>query len=81
MRTTVRIDDDLLMELRKLAAARKMSLSTILNDVLRRGLAPRTTYQQRVFSLGPSKVNLDKALAVADAWEDEEILRKFELGK
>ena len=31
--------------------------------------------------MGPARVNLDKALALAAALEDEEILRELSLGK
>jgi hypothetical protein len=31
--------------------------------------------------MGPAKVDLTKALALAAAWEDEEIVRKLTLGK
>lgn len=38
MRTTVMIDDDLLHEIRSLAACRRQTLGEILNQVIRRGL-------------------------------------------
>lgn len=83
MRITVRIDDDILSELRQRAAAAKTSMASVLNEVLRRGLeaSRRASYKQRVFSLGAPKFNVDKALAFAAELEDEEILRKLSMGK
>jgi len=85
MRTTLRIDDDLMRQLRKRAAEQKVSLATLCNQVLRQGLAqkpaPRRPFRQRVFSMGQPRVNLDKALALAAADEDAETIRKLALRK
>ena len=86
MRTTVRIDDDLLRELKKRAKKEDASLTQLVNQAIRRGLeagakkkrVPR--FQQQTFAMG-AKFNIDKAQAVADMLEDEEILRKLALGK
>ena len=85
MRTTLRIDNDLMQELRKRAAAQKVSLASLCNQVLRDGLAQkpltRRRYRERVASMGVPRVNLDKALAVAAADEDAEVARKIALRK
>lgn len=88
MRTTVDIDPDLLRRLRDEAHRRRLSFKDLLNRVLHRGLevggrsAP-SSYRCPTFPLGqPSAhVNLDKALAVAGALEDEEIARELRLRK
>ena len=59
-----------------------MSLTQLVNDVLRRGLdAPdierRPPTRQTTFAMGPPRVDLTKALAIADALEDEEVSRKL----
>ena len=81
MRITVRIDDDLLRELKHRAAAQKVSLTALLNRVLRQGLAAkparRAPYREKVFSLGTPLINVDKALALAATEEDEQVLRKL----
>ncbi len=81
MRTTLRIDDDLMRELRRRAAEQKVSLSRLFNQLLRQGLAgkpmKRPPHRERVKSMGVPRVNLDKALALAAADEDAEITRKF----
>lgn len=88
MRTTVRIDDDLMVELKRRALREKVSLARLVNRTLRTGLQasrepsrPRARFRQRVFSMGKPAVDLTKALAIAAALEDEEVLRKLSLRK
>jgi hypothetical protein len=89
MRTTVRIDDDLLRELKAQARRTEVSLTRLLNDVIRRGLASaaskpvkrRRPYRERVYNMGTPLIPLTKALAVAAAMEDEEWIKKMSLGK
>ena len=85
MRTTLRIDDDLLRELRQRAEAQKVPLTKLVNQALRQALASRpakrVAYREKVHSMGTPKVNLDKALAIAAAMEDEEVARKLAVRK
>ncbi len=88
MRSTVRIDDDLMIELKARAHDQSVSLTRMLNRTLRAGLArptldgPRTKrFKQKTVSMGRPTVDLDKALALAARLEDEEILRKLALRK
>jgi hypothetical protein len=88
MRSTVRIDDDLLLELKEQAHKEKVSLTRILNRALRAGLqtsrsrAPRKPrYQEETYAMGAPRVDLRKALALAAGLEDEEIVRKTMLRK
>jgi hypothetical protein len=88
MRTTVRIDDDLLRELKQRAQKEKTSMTTMINQVIRRGMkAPANPgikarrFRQRTFDMGVPLVDLTKALALAAQLEDEEILKKLALGK
>ena len=88
MRSTVRIDDDLMSALKARAHAEHVSLTRMLNRVLRRGLtqADATTtaqpeYLQMTSDMGEPTINLDKALGVAALLEDEETIRKLELRK
>jgi hypothetical protein len=85
-RTTIRIDGDLLQELRDRAHRDNISITRLVNQAIRRGLsapAPRRPrrFRQRVTRMGKPLVNLDKALAFADELEDQEIIRKLALGK
>ena len=88
MRSTVRIDDDLMIELKARAHAESVSLTRILNRTLRAGLAKRKPdrqrarrFKQKTVSMGRPTVDLDKALALAAQLEDEEIARKLALRK
>lgn len=88
MRSTVRIQDDLLEEIRARAEREKVSLTRALNETLRAGLeagrrvpARRRRHREKTFALGLPRVDLRKALAVATALEDEETVRKAALRK
>ena len=88
MRTTVRIDDDLLLELKEHSRQESLSLTTLVNRLLRRGLQaskqdrqPTRRFRERAVSMGRPTIDLDKALAVASGLEDEEVLRKLSLRK
>ena len=86
MRTTVTLDADVAAKLRAVARQRGISFKQALNQAVRAGLGPargsarRFTLLTRPMSLRPG-VNLDKALLLATALEDEELLRKLELRK
>jgi hypothetical protein len=86
MRTTVDLDPGLLRRLRAEAHRRAVPLKQLLNQVIRRGLdAPGESapYECPTFSMGQpsSSVNLDKALRLSGALEDEETAREIELRK
>ena len=81
MRTTVRIDDDLLNLLREQAHRERVPLTALLNQIIRRGLESgrsgrakvRRPYREQSFAMGAPRVPLDKALALAAMLEDEEV--------
>jgi hypothetical protein len=81
MRTTLRIDDDLFHELKKLASAEDLSLSELVNQTLRQGLVrdkrPSPVFRQKTRDLGRPSFDVTKANAVAATLEDEAILRKL----
>ena len=86
MRSTVRIDDDLMVELKARAEAASVSLTRMLNRTLRIGLREsveqaesRQTFQQRTYRMGAPRLGIDKTLAAE--LEDEEIARKMSLRK
>lgn len=88
MRTTISIDDDLMMELRERSRKEKVSLARLVNRLLRTGLeASRVKrrgtrrHREEAYSMGKPFIDLTKALGVAAAMEDEEILRKMALRK
>lgn len=88
MRTTIQIDDELLITLKEQAHRQKSSLTRLVNQTLRAGLqaakapAPnKPSFQQQPHSMGAPKLRIDKALALAAALEDEEIIQKLLLRK
>lgn len=89
MRTTIRVDDPLLERLKARARQEKVSLTRLINRVLKAGLESgygrrdkRRAYRQRVHAMGlPARLPIDKALALAAALEDEEIVRELTLRK
>ena len=87
MRTTLTIDDDVAVMLERLRRQRDGRFKDVVNETLRGGLQKRSVqpkpYRLKTVSLGGvlGGLNLDKALSIADAFEDEEIARKLEMRK
>lgn len=87
MRTTITLDPDVERMLRSSMRERGISLKEALNEAVRAGLttAKRKAgrrFVQKTFALGAEEqFRWDKALAVAEAIEDEEIVRKLSLRK
>jgi hypothetical protein len=86
MRTTVRVDDELLERLKAQARRENVSLTRLLNRALRAGLqaarAPKgPAHRERAQAMGKPRVALDKALAVAASLEDAEVVRELALRK
>lgn len=81
VRTTLRIDDDLLRELKKRASQEGLSISELVNRALRQSLPirkrPRRVFRQKTRDLGRPSFDVTKANAVAAEIEDEAILRKL----
>ena len=86
VRTTVTLDADVAAKLRAAARHQGTSFKQALNQAVRAGLSPprrsarRFTQLTQAMSLRPD-VNLDKALRLAAALEDQEPVRKLELRK
>jgi hypothetical protein len=87
MRTTIDIESGLLKRLRNEAHRRGLPFKTLLGIVIRRGLeqAPVAPppYECPTFSMGTpaAGLDLDKALALSSALEDEEVAREVSLRK
>jgi hypothetical protein len=87
MRTTVTLDPDVERLIRNAMKERGISFKEALNEAARIGLrgkdhkGPRK-FAQKTFRMGEGQeFRWDKALAVADAIEDEELNRKLLLRK
>ena len=88
MRTTLTLDDRIGKALKDLAHRSGKSFKRVVNETLERGLeasSPRRKipYRERPSRLGEARAGYDlhKALSLAAALEDEEILRKLEQRK
>ena len=88
MRTTLTIDDATARALKDLAHKSNKSFKQVVNEILRAGLDAARVPQRKPYRIKPASlggvlpgINLDKALALADALEDQEIAAKIELRK
>jgi len=89
MRTTLTIDDVTARKLKRIALETGKTYKQVVNETLRRGLAAADyreaadPYRLKPVSLGEvaAGYNLDKALALSEQLEDEEIVRKLRLRK
>jgi hypothetical protein len=89
MRTTLTIEDQLAIALKDAARQSNKSFKEIVNETLKAGLAAKKTpVKTRLYRLKPVSMghvagnfNLDKALQLADALEDEELVRKLHMKK
>ncbi len=89
MRTTTTIDDDLAATLKESSRRSGKPFKQVLNETLRAGLrAQQAPPKSRRYRLRPKSlggvvpgIDLDKALRLADALEDEAIVRELEARK
>ena len=87
MRTTVTLDPDVERLIKDAMRERAISFKEALNEAARvglRGKQPKRAqkFAQKTFRMGQGQeFRWDKALAVADAIEDEELNRKLTLRK
>jgi hypothetical protein len=88
VRTTVNIDDELLETLKGRAHEEDLPFTQLLNRALRAGIealerppARRPRHREQAFAMGEPRFDLDRALALAAALEDEETVRKLRLRK
>ena len=84
MRTTITLEPDVDSLLQQVMRERGVSLKRAVNDAIRAGLRPSSPSNRFVtptFAMGEPRVDITKALALADALEDDEIARKLALGK
>jgi hypothetical protein len=86
MRTTVTLDPDVATKLKAVARERGISFKQALNSALRAGLGGQhraaRAFKQYSQPMGVrAGFNLDKALHLAAALEDEEVVRRLERRK
>jgi hypothetical protein len=89
MRTTLNIEDRIARDLKQIANRSGKPFKVVVNETLQAGLAagqerPKPKrYHLRPVSLGGVRqgVDLDKALALADSLEDEQLVHKMVVRK
>ncbi|MFN0313820.1 MAG: hypothetical protein ACKVQA_02105 [Burkholderiales bacterium] len=88
MRTTLTLDDRIAKALKTLAHRSGKPFKQVVNETLQTGLAANETPKPRPYKLKPVAlggvlpgIDIDKALRLAAALEDEEIARELELRK
>jgi hypothetical protein len=82
MRTTLTLEPDVAMKLKKRMTARKQSLKDAVNQALRAGLkaedAPRVRFRVEPHAFGfKAGIDLDKLNQLSDELEAEEFSRKL----
>jgi hypothetical protein len=88
MRTTLTIDDAIARALKDLAHRSNKPFKQVVNETLRAGLSAPAARKRKRYKVKPAAlggvlpgINLDKALALADAIEDQELAAKMRLRK
>lgn len=81
MRSTVTLEPDVRTLVERRMRERGESFKTVVNEALRAGLGGggRRETPMPTFDMGEPMVDLDKALALAGAMEDEELVRRLQL--
>jgi hypothetical protein len=82
MRTTVTLDPDTEQIVRRRMLERGITFKEALNDAIRDGVTSSAveTFRTATASLGTSTVNLDPALQLAGALEDDDLIRRMRSG-
>ena len=79
MRTTVTLDPDVDRLVKRFMSERGLGFKEAINEALRRSLqGERPEYEVPVHHLGEPAVDLDRAIAVAAALEDEALVAEME---
>jgi hypothetical protein len=83
MRTTITLDPEAEALVKKAMKERDVSFKQVVNEAIVRslGLPRRAPVNLPTHSMGPPRVNLDKATQLAGELEDIELLRKMAMGK
>ena len=84
MRTTVTLDPDVEELIRRRMHERRATFKDVVNDGLRVALRTRAVaggHETPTFDLGTPRADLDRALALAGALEDDERIRRLLAGR
>ena len=84
MRTTITLDPDVEDLIRRRMHERRATFKQVVNESLRvalRDTGPGQAFETPTFDLGAPHADLDRALALAGALEDEERLQRLAAGR
>ncbi|MGF1508408.1 MAG: antitoxin [Myxococcota bacterium] len=87
MRTTSRLDDDVVEMLNAEVHRQKKSMKQVVNEALRKGLGPERQKRRKRFRVGPHKASLRSGVdpvglnELADELEDEAVVGKVRRGQ
>ncbi len=84
MRTTLTLEPDAVVIVRRRMAERGLTFKQAVNDLIRegsQGTDESERFSTRTARMGNPSVNLDKALALGGELEDEELIRKYRAHK
>lgn len=83
MRTTVTLDPDVAVLVRRAMKERGLSFKQAVNDAIREGMnrERRQAVDFPTYDMGEPLVDLTKALRLAGELEDEELVRKLSQGR
>lgn len=79
VRTTVTLDPDVVVLVKRLMQERGLSFKQAVNVAIRAGLGPaaEARFETPTFAMGEPSVALDRALQVAGELEDAELVRRL----
>jgi hypothetical protein len=84
MRTTVTLDPDVEQLIRRRMRERNQSFKEAINDAIREGAlslsSGRSVFKTETEAMGKPVVSLDRALQLAGELEDEELIRRMQVG-
>jgi hypothetical protein len=84
MRTTITLDPDVEELIRRRMHERRATFKDVVNDGLRVALRTKAVaggHETPTFDLGTPRADLDRALALAGALEDDERIRRLLAGR
>ena len=82
MRTTITLDSDAEVVVRRLMRERRLTFKQAVNAAILSGASPQPSrFKQRTFDMGAPMISIEHAERLAAALEDEGIVRKLALGK
>lgn len=80
MRTTVTLDPDTELIIRRRMTERGITFKQAVNDAIRSSITNSVRFQTKTASMGRPTINLDRALQVVGELEDDDLIRKARTG-